>query len=241
MRALLVLLATLALGALAGVAITLAATSSPASGLQSRFEQVVHTDLASIVEISTPVDIGSGVVFDHKGDIVTNAHVVGSAKTFMVTLEAHGKPVQARLIGLNHARDIAVIRVTSGATALTPVTWANSSEVDIGQIVLAVGTPLGYADTVTQGIVSSFDRTIEETGTGPKPVIIHGAIQTSADINPGNSGGALIDITGDVVGIPTLTAIDPEIGEPAEGIGFAIPSNTVVRIASQLIAHDKGS
>jgi putative serine protease PepD len=124
-----------------------------------------------------------------------------------------------------------VIRL-SGANP-HPATFADSSKVQVGDIVLAIGNPLGLRSSVTQGIVSSAGRTVSE-GNG---VVLPSVIQTSAEINPGNSGGALVDIEGAVVGIPTLAAIDPEFGEtPAPGIGFAIPSNTARNFATKLIA-----
>jgi len=182
--------------------------------------------------------IGSGVVFDDKGDIVTNAHVVGTAKMFAVTLTAGTAAFPARLVGVNRREDLAVIRVTRDADHLQPVTWADSNDAQVGEVVLAMGTPLGLADTVTQGIVSATNRTAYELSrSGGKPLAIRHAIQTTADINPGNSGGGLVDLEGDVLGIPTLEVTDPELGGPAAGLGFAIPSNTVVIVAETLIAH----
>jgi putative serine protease PepD len=97
-----------------------------------------------------------------------------------------------------------------------------------------MGTPFGLADTVTQGIISATSRAVKETGD--QPLVIPNAIQTSADINPGNSGGGLVDLDGHVLGIPTLELVDPQIGVAAAGLGFAIPSNTVVSVARHLIA-----
>ena len=108
----------------------------------------------------------------------------------------------------------------------------NSSSVKSGDIVFAIGNPLGLQSSVTQGIVSSLNRKVGE-GNG---VTLSNVIQTSAEINPGNSGGALVDLSGRVVGVPTLAALDPEFGDaPAVGIGFAIPSNTVRTVADRLI------
>jgi putative serine protease PepD len=224
-----------------GVALAAAAgagcgNSGPPS-LQTAFEQVVRTDQPRIVEISSPDSIGSGVVFDNHGDIVTNAHVVGTATRFEVTQTAGTAPLPARLVGISPSHDLAVIRVTSHASDLQPVTWADSAKAQVGEWVMAMGTPYGLADTVTQGIVSATSRAVEETPeTGAKTVVLSHTIQTSADINPGNSGGGLVDLNGDVVGIPTLELTDPQLGGPAAGIGFAIPSNTVVSVARQLIA-----
>jgi putative serine protease PepD len=216
-----------------------ACSSSSSPPLQTSFEHMVKVVEPSIVEIQAPDGtIGSGVTVDDKGDIVTNAHVVGAAKKFEVTQTAGTKPLPARLVGVSPSHDLAVIQVTIGAQNLKPVHWADSSKAQVGEVVLAMGTPYGLADTVTQGVVSALDRTIrEESDPGTKPVTIDGAIQTSADINPGNSGGGLVDLNGDVLGIPTLEATDPQLGGAAAGIGFAIPSNTVITVARQLITH----
>jgi putative serine protease PepD len=124
-----------------------------------------------------------------------------------------------------------VVRVDKGARTLDPARFANSADVQIGEFVLAKGDPLGLTDSVTQGIVSSTSRWIKERGSG----FIVNAIQTSAGINPGNSGGGLVDLNGEVIGIPTLEGYDPRQRSAAPGIGFAIPSNTVTRVASKLI------
>ena len=113
-----------------------------------------------------------------------------------------------------------------------PAAFADSSKLRVGEIVLAMGNPLGLRSSVTEGIVSSLDRSVAES----MDVELSALIQTSAEINPGNSGGALVDLSGRVIGIPTLTAVDPEFGQAqAPGIGFAIPSNTVRRVADGLI------
>lgn len=218
-----------------------AATSAPvaasSASLQQQYEKVVSAVLPSVVQIKTAQGLGSGVVFDSKGDIVTNAHVVGSATTMQVSPASGGAALQARRVGVFAPDDLAVIRVSSGAGSLRPASFGTSSAVRVGEIVLAMGNPLGLNGSVTQGIVSATGRTVSE-GQGSSAVIIR-AIQTSAAINPGNSGGALVDLSGRVVGIPTLAATDPQIGGTAPGIGFAIPSDTVTRIAKQLIATGK--
>jgi S1-C subfamily serine protease len=157
-----------------------------------------------------------------------------------VRISASSDPMNARLVGLFTPDDLAVIRVSHGASDLKPVRWANSAKAHIGAIVLAMGSPYGLTDSVTQGIVSATGRVVTgPTITGHQPTIIVNAVQTSAPINPGNSGGALVLLSGYVLGIPTLNARDPEIGGPALGIGFAIPSNTVVAISRQLIRTGK--
>ena len=134
-------------------------------------------------------------------------------------------------MGTYPAGDLAVVHVT-GAN-LQPATFGDSAKLAVGDIVLAMGSPLGLQSSVTQGIVSALGRDVPES----KTVTLSNVIQTSAEINPGNSGGALVDLTGSVVGIPTLTALDPQLGDTAApGIGFAIPSNVAIDVAGQLIA-----
>jgi putative serine protease PepD len=184
----------------------------------------------SVVVIETTSGLGSGVVFNTNGDILTNDHVVAGSSKFTVTL-SDGQKLLGTLVGAYPAGDLAVIHVTG--TNLKSATFGDSSKLVVGDIVLAVGNPLGYQGSVTQGIVSALNRSVPES----KTVTLPNVIQTSAEINPGNSGGALVDLAGDVVGIPTLAALDPQLGDTAAaGIGFAIPSNVVVNIAGQLIA-----
>jgi putative serine protease PepD len=184
----------------------------------------------AVVQIETPSGLGSGVVFDATGNIVTNAHVVGAYQRFVVTL-AGGSKHNATLVGSYQQGDLAVVRLADAKPH--PAAFADSAQIKVGEFALAVGNPLGLRSSVTEGIVSSVGRTVSEGNGATLP----SAIQTSAPINPGNSGGALIDISGAVIGIPTLAALDPEFGGvPAPGIGFAIPSNTVRRIASKLIS-----
>jgi len=201
---------------------------SAGTELQNAFVNVYRKVSPSVVQIETSEGLGSGIVFDTKGDIVTNNHVVGSAKAFTVTTST-GKQFKATLVGAFPADDLAVIKVSGGT--LRTASFADSSKLRVGQLAMAIGNPLGLQSSVTQGIVSALGRQ-EPEGNG---FVLQNAIQTSAAINPGNSGGALVDITGRVIGIPTLAAADPQLGGAASGIGFAIPSNTVTHIASQLI------
>jgi putative serine protease PepD len=207
-----------------------ATTSPSASTLQSKFVDVVKTVSPAVVQIQTSSGLGSGIVFDARGNVVTNHHVVAGAKKFTVTL-AGGKRVSATLVGADAGNDLAVIHMV-GATP-PPATFADSSKIEVGYLALAIGNPLGLHSSVSQGIVSSVNRTVSE-GNG---VTLKSAIQTSAEINPGNSGGALVDLNGHVIGIPTLAALDPEFGgTPAPGIGFAIDSNRVKSVARSIIA-----
>ncbi|HEU4671919.1 MAG TPA: trypsin-like peptidase domain-containing protein [Candidatus Limnocylindrales bacterium] len=208
------------------------ASGGVASQLQQAFIAVVQQVGPSVVVIETSEGLGSGVVFDDRGDIVTNAHVVGNARSFKVTTAA-GDTLDASLVGTFVPNDLAVVRVSGGD--LTPATFGDSSALVVGDVVLAIGNPLGLQSSVTDGIVSAIGRTVQE----PNGTAIPNAIQTSAPINPGNSGGALANLAGEVVGIPTLAATDPQIGGTAPGIGFAIPSNTAKDIAQQLIDHGK--
>jgi len=201
--------------------------------LQSAFVQVVASISPSVVQIEDRRGLGSGIVLDKAGHIVTNNHVVTGGKAFTVTT-LDGKRYRASLVGSFPPDDLAVIQV-SGAE-LTPASFADSSKLRVGDLAIAIGNPLGLRSSVTQGIVSAFRQGMIEQGG---KVILPSVIQTSAAINPGNSGGALVDITGRVIGIPTLAATDPELGGSAPGIGFAIPSNLVADIAGQIVAHGK--
>jgi S1-C subfamily serine protease len=208
---------------------------SATSADQNGYQNVVRDALPSVVFITTGSGVGSGVVYDGKGDIVTNAHVVGDATRVEVTFSTGGAPRAASLVGRYPADDLAVVRV-EGSLPVRAATFAGPDSVAVGQKVLAIGSPLGLTSTVTDGIVSAVGRTVSDPGTANSPPTnIPDMVQTSAAINPGNSGGALVDLHGHVVGIPTLGVVDPNLGNPAAGIGFAISSRTATHIADQLI------
>ena len=207
--------------------------SGLAEQLQTAFINAVNRVRPSVVEIATTSGLGSGVIYDTAGDVVTNAHVVGTSQQFQVTL-ADGRSLAGVLVGSYPPDDLAVLRI-NGASLPPPATFADSASVAVGEIVLAVGNPLGLSSSVTDGIVSFNGRTVAE-GNG---VVLPATIQTSAPINPGNSGGALIDLDARVIGIPTLVAGDAQSGTAAAGIGFAIPANTVKLIASQLASSGR--
>lgn len=215
------------------------ASASPQT-LEAAYERVIAEALPSIVQINTKVGLGSGIVFDSQGHIITNAHVVGQATQMNVTIATGGAPRPARLVKSFPAGDLAVIKVDR-PDGLKPARFGDSSKLRVGQIVLAMGNPLGLSGSVTNGIVSALGRTVTEPQNPGSPgATIAGAIQTSAAINPGNSGGALVDLSGHVIGIPTLAATDPDLGGgAAPGIGFAIPSNTATDIARQIV--EKGN
>ena len=192
-----------------------------------RYEAAAKSVLPSVVQIQSRGSLGSGVVFDSAGNIVTNAHVVAGSTKFTV-VSSDGKSHPATLRGTFPQGDVAVVRVTG--VDLPPARFGDSSKLEVGRVVLALGSPLGLRSSVTDGIVSAVSRTVGE-GNG---VALPSVVQTSAPINPGNSGGALADLDGAVVGIPTLAAVDTEVGGVASGVGFAISSNTVKSIATQL-------
>lgn len=205
------------------------ATPGPLT-LQDAFVKVVQSVSPSVVQIQDKTGLGSGIVLDAAGDIVTNNHVVTGAKSFTVTTSS-GKRYPAKLVGSFPPDDLAVIKVSGH---LKPATFADSSKLQVGDLAIAIGNPLGLQSSVTEGIVSAFRQAVQEDSNVTLPLMI----QTSAAINPGNSGGALVDIEGRVIGIPTLAATDPQLGGgSAPGIGFAIPSNIVKDIADQIVAN----
>jgi putative serine protease PepD len=229
-----VVAATSAAAPATGSPIAKAATPpGPDMTLQQTFIKVVKAVQPSVVEIMTSTGLGSGVVFDAKGDIVTNAHVVGDSTSFVVVF-SDGSQETGTLVGTYVPDDLAVVRV-SAPKGLRPAHFANSRALEVGDIVLAMGNPLGLSSSVTEGIVSFNGRAVGE-GNG---VVLPDLVQTSAAINPGNSGGALVDLSGEVVGIPTLGASSSGTGTAVTGIGFAVPSDTVKLIAPQLIASGK--
>jgi S1-C subfamily serine protease len=209
------------------------ATPTALVDVQQSFVSVVNRVSPDVVQISTPQGLGSGVVYDGSGDVVTNAHVVAPGGPFRVT-DSRGHSYPATLVGSFAADDLAVVRA-QGAP-LHSATFGGSNSLRVGDIVLAIGNPLGLRSSVTEGIVSALGRVVDE----PNGVVLPNVIQTSAAINPGNSGGALVDLQGDVVGIPTLAATDPELGgSAAPGIGFAIPSSLVTDIAGQIVKRGR--
>jgi putative serine protease PepD len=214
-----------------GTTTTAPTGSGAADSLQAAFVHIATTVDPSLVLIQTTAGLGSGVVFDNQGDVVTNNHVAAvGASPIVVTPDGHSAP--STLLGAFPADDLAVLRVKG---LPQPASFADSSKLVQGDIVVAIGNPLGLQTTVSEGIVSAVGRTMPEPGGSA----ILNAIQTTAAINPGNSGGALANLDGKVVGIPTLAAADPQLGGAAVGIGFAIPANTVTDIAGQIIRDGK--
>jgi S1-C subfamily serine protease len=210
-----------------------------ANNIDTVREAVVAKVRPSVVEVDVSMQggaaIGSGVIIDQRGYSITNNHVVSGAQNIQVVLY-NGTRLQAQLAGTDPADDLAVLKITPPSSGLTVATLGDSSKLQVGQDVMAIGNPLGITQTVTSGIVSALGRSVNE---GQGGATIPDAIQTDAAINPGNSGGALVDLQGNLIGIPTLTAIDPEFNTPASGVGFAIPSNRVAFIVPQIIASGK--
>ncbi|HET7051090.1 MAG TPA: trypsin-like peptidase domain-containing protein [Solirubrobacteraceae bacterium] len=171
---------------------------------------------------------GAGVVYDTKGNILTDEHVVDNATSVKVHFQ-DGRTASAKVLGTDPSTDVAVIHVDVPATELHPVPFADSSTAQVGDPVVAIGSPFSLPETTTAGIVSATGRSI----TAPNNFTITGAIQTDAAINPGNSGGPLLDGNGHVLGLNDQ--IQTNSGSNA-GVGFAIPSNTVARIANDIIA-----
>ena len=171
---------------------------------------------------------GAGVVYDTKGDILTDEHVVDNASQVTVTFQ-DGVKANAKVLGTDPSTDVAVIHVDVPSSELHPIPLADSSAAQVGDPVVAIGSPFSLPETVTTGIVSQVGRSIQ----APNNYTIPGAIQTDAAINPGNSGGPLLDANGHVLGLNDQ--IQTNSGSSA-GVGFAIPSNLVGRIANEIIA-----
>jgi putative serine protease PepD len=175
--------------------------------------------------------LGSGFVIDDQGHIVTNEHVVDGATSIKVRLW-DGKTYDATLVGSDASTDLAVIKLDAPSSVLEPLTLADSGSVQVGDTVVAIGSPFGLENTVTSGIVSALHRTM----TSPNNFTIDDSIQTDAAINHGNSGGPLLNSAGQVIGVNAQIESD---GGGSDGVGFAIPSNTVKSITSELISTGK--
>jgi len=213
-------------------------TAEPASSSSSTISEIYNRASKGVVEISASSGgglggpsssaQGSGFVYDEQGHIVTNQHVVAGADTFRVSLW-NGTEFDARLVGADPSTDLAVLKIEAPQASLRPLALASSAEVAVGDPVLALGSPFGLEGTLTQGIVSALHREM----TAPNNFAIRDTIQTDAAINHGNSGGPLLDDLGRVIGVNAQ--IESESGG-SDGVGFAIPSNTVKSIVTQLVA-----
>jgi len=172
---------------------------------------------------------GSGFVYDAAGHVITNQHVVEGADSLSVRLW-NGATYKATLVGSDASTDLAVLKIDAPSSVIHPLALTDSSAVQVGQAVVAIGSPFGLEETVTSGIVSALHREM----TAPNNFTITDSIQTDAAINHGNSGGPLLDLNGKVIGV--TAQIESDSGGN-DGVGFAIPSNTVKSIASQLISN----
>jgi S1-C subfamily serine protease len=207
------------------------ATSAPAEGDALAISEIYERTYRGVVEITAGSGVGeaqgSGFVYDRDGHIVTNQHVVGGAGTISVEL-SDGSRHAARLVGTDPSTDLAVIRVNAPEALPEPLELGDSAEVKVGDGVVALGSPFGFEGTVTSGIVSALHRQM----TAPNQFTINDSIQTDAAINHGNSGGPLLNMHAQVIGVNAQ--IESESGGN-DGVGFAIPSNTVRAIVTQLI------
>ena len=174
---------------------------------------------------------GSGFVYDTSGHVITNQHVVDGATSVRVTFW-NGRTYNAHVVGTDTSTDLAVLKVDAPSSVLYPLSLGDSSNVQVGNNVVAIGAPFGLAETVTAGIVSALHRQM----TSPNNFSIDDSIQTDAAINHGNSGGPLLDAQAHVIGVNAQ--IESDSGG-SDGVGFAIPSNTIKSIASQLISNGK--
>lgn len=215
--------------------------SAEIEGPSGQIAQVADAVLPSVVSIRTLLGeeggpIGSGVVIDGAGYIVTNNHVISMAaqdtsdRARIVVIFSDESRVPAEVVGRDPKTDLAVLKVD--VNNLTVAELGKSEEIQVGEDVLAIGSPLGLSKTVTSGIVSALHRPVKLSGEGSDTNAVIDAVQTDASINPGNSGGALVNMAGQVIGINS--AIRSETGNSV-GLGFAIPVDTVVEVAQTLI------
>ncbi|HMA79546.1 MAG TPA: trypsin-like peptidase domain-containing protein [Candidatus Binatia bacterium] len=191
----------------------------------------VERDLFTLNLYQIPQGTGSGSVWDTRGNIITNFHVIQNADAAQVTL-ADQSNWKARVVGAAPDKDLAVLRIDAPANRLHPIPIGTSKDLQVGQSVFAIGNPFGLDQTLTTGVISALNREIESVTRRP----IQGVIQSDAAINPGNSGGPLLDSAGRLIGVNT--AIYSPSGTSA-GIGFAIPVDTVNRIVPELIRSGK--
>ncbi len=202
-------------------------TTTAPSGTVAAVAQLVGP---AVVSVRTDQGLGSGVIYDMSGLILTNAHVVDQAQSITIGL-VDGRHFAGKVVGADTGFDVAVIKI-DGANLPTS-TLGSTANVQVGDPVVAIGNPFGFDHTLTTGVVSALNRPVSEgQGSYNQPMV-----QTDAAINPGNSGGPLLDINGQVIAITTLVAA-PQ-GIPAQGLGFAVPVDTARRIADQLVQSGK--
>ncbi|MDX5318531.1 MAG: trypsin-like peptidase domain-containing protein, partial [Actinomycetes bacterium] len=200
----------------------------------------------SVVAISTAsragTGLGSGVILDADGNVLTNHHVIAGAEQIQVTL-ADGRILPAEVVGTDESTDLAVIRIVGAPDDLAAASLGSSEDLVVGQEVMAVGNPLGLSSTVTTGIISALDRPVTTTdSSGPGgTVVVTNAIQVDAAINPGNSGGPVFDMNGRVIGIASSIATLSQGSSGSIGLGFAIPVDLAQRVAGEIIADGAAS
>jgi len=236
--------AILVIGGVIGGGITAATASSSSSASVCNATKVADEVLPSVVTISATSGntggTGSGEVIRSDGYIMTNNHVISLAANGgqVTVLFANGQTAPATITGRDPKADLAVIKVAE--TKAPVITFASSSNLQVGEPVVALGAPLGLSNTVTSGIVSALTRTVEVPSDNGETALLASAIQTDAAINPGNSGGALVNCSGDLVGVPSAGATAPSTGRSQStgsiGLGFAIPSDVAKRITDEIIA-----
>lgn len=183
-------------------------------------------------EVEIPQGAGSGFVYDDKGHIITNYHVVQNGQSFVVTFHNDPKQYKAKIVGVAPEKDIAVLKLENTPTKLSPIVFGSSKDLAVGQYSFAIGSPFGLDYTLTTGVISALGRKIDGIGG----VKINDMIQTDAAINMGNSGGPLLDSNGHLIGMNTV--IFSTSGSSA-GLGFAVPADTIKVIVPQLIQHGK--
>ncbi len=180
--------------------------------------------------IEVPSGAGTGWVWDEKGHIVTNYHVIQGGRKFLISFHGDKKQYEAEVVGVEPAKDVAVLKLIKKPNKLHPIKIGNSTSLKVGQKTVAIGNPFGLDHTITQGIVSAVGRKINGIGG----VSITGMIQTDASINPGNSGGPLLNSSGQIIGMNTM--IFSRSGSSA-GVGFAVPIDSIKRIIPQIIKY----
>jgi S1-C subfamily serine protease len=227
------------------------AAGAAATGLISAIRSVAQAVRPGVVQITNqqiqpgqfnqpftvPTGVGSGVIYDQQGHILTNNHVVEGAQKLLISLP-DGRSFPGTLVGADSQTDLAVVQITGANLPVIPL--GDSSQLQIGDWVVAIGNALALqgGPTVSEGVVGALGRTVQEpasSGSGQGPFLFD-VIQTDAPINPGNSGGPLVNLDGQVIGINTLVAGQAEPGVQAQGIGFAIAIATAKPIADQLVA-----
>lgn len=224
-------------------------TAQAVSGQAPDWQQVAKNVSSSVVAIQTEVEQngqsgiakGSGAIISKDGDVVTNNHVVTGAKQIQVTL-SNGQVYEAELVGTDVTTDLAVIKIKNAPSDLTPVTFADSDKLAVGENIMAIGNPLGYENTATTGIVSALNRPVTVMDEQNNQIVTN-AVQIDAAINPGNSGGPTFNAAGQVIGINSSIATASSASSSSEagsiGIGFAIPSNLVKRVATEIEKNGK--